>query len=461
MRGKRFSIGLRAALAVFAVTLLVTSTWAATNWHEKVLFNFNGTDGYQPMYGLIFDAAGNLYGTAFGGGDPSCGDPNGCGTVFQLTPAPGGGWTETVLHSFKGYPTDGSYPYAGVIFDAAGNLYGTTDWGGTYGGGTVFELTPTAGGGWTEKVLHSFGNGADAAFPYACLIFDAAGNLYGTTGGGGTYGVGTVFELSPAAGGGWTETVLHSFNGSDGHGPEAGLIFDAAGKLYGTTAWGGTGTDCLNTGCGTVFKLTPVAGGGWTETVLHSFSNTDGALPFAGLIFDAAGNLYGTTQQGGSYGFGTVFELTPTAGGGWTETVLFSFNGNWSGRDGGLPEAGLIFDAAGNLYGTTGAGGTYAYGTAFELTPTAGGGWTETVLHSFNNNGTDGESPLAGLIFDAAGNLYGTTGGGGTYGLGMVFELTPIYPCVPKCSHTVSSGGVDVLPSGWRDVLEHGGIERP
>jgi len=406
MRGKRFSIGLRAALAVFAVTLLVTSTWAATNWHEKVLFNFNGTDGYQPMYGLIFDAAGNLYGTAFGGGDPSCGDPNGCGTVFQLTPAPGGGWTETVLHSFKGYPTDGSYPYAGVIFDAAGNLYGTT-------------------------------------------------------GGGGTYGVGTVFELSPAAGGGWTETVLHSFNGSDGHGPEAGLIFDAAGKLYGTTAWGGTGTDCLNTGCGTVFKLTPVAGGGWTETVLHSFSNTDGALPFAGLIFDAAGNLYGTTQQGGSYGFGTVFELTPTAGGGWTETVLFSFNGNWSGRDGGLPEAGLIFDAAGNLYGTTGAGGTYAYGTAFELTPTAGGGWTETVLHSFNNNGTDGESPLAGLIFDAAGNLYGTTGGGGTYGLGMVFELTPIYPCVPKCSHTVSSGGVDVLPSGWRDVLEHGGIERP
>ena len=463
MRGERFSIGLRAALAIFTVTALVTSTGAATNWNEKVLHGFgDGTDGINPPADLIFDTAGNLYGTTYEGGDYNY------GTVFELTPTAGGGWTEKVLHSFNNNGTDGYYPLAGLIFDAAGNLYGTTWHGGTYnelGGGTVFELTPTAGGGWTETVLHSFGNGADGIGPEAGLIFDAAKvNLYGTTAGGGSYSVGTVFELTPTAGGGWTETVLYSFNdnGTDGWESLAGLIFDAAGNLYGTTWAGGT------YGGGTVFELTPA--GGWTEKVLHSFSwiGTDGFWPYAGLIIDAAGNLYGTTGAGGPSGWGMVFELTPTAGGGWTEKMLHSFPYD-NGTDGSQPVAGLIFDAVGNLYGTTEYGGTYSNcyggcGTVFELTPAAGGGWTETVLHSFN--GTDGREPAAGLIFDAAGNLYGTTYYGGTYGncsvhnqpaaCGTAFELTPVYPCA-RC---VVSGEVEVLPAERRDVLEQARLTR-
>ena len=431
MQGKRLSIGSRAALAIFTATLFVTSTLAAAQ--ERVLHNFNGTDGDVPAAGLIFDNNGNLYGTTSQGGTGNCYNGYGdihCGTVFELSPIQGGGWTETVLYSFNwnGNGTDGTAPLAGLIFDAAGNLYGTTYNGGTSADGTVFELTPAAGGTWTEKVLWSFGNGTDGTAPLAGLIFDAAGNLYGTTVSGGTYGNGTVFELTPAAGGTWTEKVLWSFgNGTDGYQPFAGLIFDAAGNLYGTTSEGGT--YLYN---GTVFELTPTAGGGWTEQVLHSFNynGTDGVWPYAGLIFDAAGNLYGTTESGGggTYGSGTVFELTPTGGGGWTEKVLHSFFCSpFNCTDGYSPRAGLIFDAAGNLYGTTYNGGTYQYGTVFELTPAAGGGWTETVLYSFGN-GTDGVGPVAGLIFDAAGNLYGTTayGGTGVDGLnegGTVFEL--------------------------------------
>ena len=436
MRGKMLSIGLR-TLAIFAVTLLVTSTWAATNWKEKVLYGFcsqpNCTDGYFPYAGLIFDAAGNLYGTTDWGGI------YGYGTVFELTPTAGGGWTERVLHSFNVGNTDGCLPQqAGLIFDAAGNLYGTTVECGTNGGGTVFELMPAGGGNWTETLLYSFGtNGQnDGIGPEGGLILDAAGNLYGTTVTGGTYqcgdqGCGTVFELTPARGGGWTETVLHNFgNGTDGYWPYAGLILDAAGNLYSTTRAGGT------YGNGTVFKLSPNGSRGWTETVLHSFgAGTDGEQLYTGLIFDAAGNLYGTTSGGGTYGNGTVFELTPAG----TETLLHSFNGT----DGWLPSAGLIFDAAGNLYGTTTYGGTDGSGTAFKLSP-GEGGWMETVLHNFNPNGTDGANPLGGLIFDAAGNLYGTTFAGGMYSscpygtnyCGTVFELTPLNPCA-KCSHAV------------------------
>src|SRR5271167_2135923 len=406
MRSKRLSTGLRAALAIFAVSVLVTSTWAVTHWSDKVLHNFNdnGTDGY--------------------------------------------------------------YPYASLIFDAAGNLYGTTSFGGAYGYGTVFELTPTAGGGWTETVLHSFGNGTDGAEPYASLIFDAAGNLYGTTQYGGIYHVGTAFELTPTAGGGWTATVLYNFgsrsgSGTDGYWPSS-LILDAAGNLYGTTQSGGTH------GVGMVFELTPTADGGWTEQVLHNFgsSGTDGAFTQAGLIFDAAGNLYGTTFEGGSYILGTVFELTPTAGGGWTETVLHSFG---NGTDGAYPYASLIFDAVGNLYGTTQHGGTYNFcsggcGTVFELTPTAGGDWTEQMLLNFN--GTDGANPDVGLIFDAAGNLYGTTQSGGTYHncnggfyCGTVFELMPIYPCI-RCSHSDSRES-EVPSADRKAVLEQDRIEQP
>jgi uncharacterized repeat protein (TIGR03803 family) len=425
MRGKRLSIRLTAALAMFAATLLlVASTFAAAQLQEEVLHSFqnDGTDGIDPGPGLISDGAGNLYGTT------SVGGTHNWGTVFELSPAAGGGWTEKVLYSFASVP-DGSWPMSALIFDAAGNLYGTTLSGGTNNGGTVFELSPDGGGGWTEKVLHNFGiGGIDGDEPQAGLIFDAAGNLYGTTGrGGGTF-YGTVFELSPDGGGGWTEQVLHSFGaGTDGAFPYAGLIFDAAGNLYGTTYEGGAFDTCAAEGCGTVFELMPAAGGNWTEKVLYSFDyNSGGGIaPSANLIFDGAGNLYGTTSSG-YYGDsnGTVFELSPTAGGNWTEQVLHSFG---SGTDGNNPVGSLIFDFAGNLYGTTAWGGTFSSclngcGTVFELMPAAGGNWTEQVLHNFADV-PDGSWPHSALIFDTAGNLYGTTLLGGNSAHGTVFEI--------------------------------------
>jgi uncharacterized repeat protein (TIGR03803 family) len=323
--------------------------------------------------------------------------------TLVLAPAAGAASKYKVLHRFHG--ANGTNPYAGLILDAAGNLYGTTYYGGASGDGTVFKLAPNQDGSWTESVLHSF-NRSDGWSPQAGLIFDAAGNLYGTTVVGGASSDGTVFKLAPNQDGSWTESVLHSFNGSDGWVPYAGLIFDAAGNLYGTTVEGG------DTNVGTVFKLAPNQDGSWTESVLHSFHGSDGAYPYAGLIFDAAGNLYGTTVEGDT-NVGTVFKLAPNQDGSWTESVLHSFNG----RNGQYPYAGLIFDAAGNLYGTTYGGGASADGTVFELAPNQDGSWTESMLHSFH--GSDGERPRAGLIFDAAGNLYGTTaGGGGASGYG-------------------------------------------
>jgi len=328
-----------------------------------------------------------------------------------------------VLHNF-GNGKDGKSPDASLIFDAAGNLYGTTAAGGVHGYGTVFELIPNAGRGWSEKILHNFNNdnGGDGETPEASLVFDSAGNLYGTTFSGGTYGYGTVFELTPEVAGRWTEKILHNFNnnGSDGYWPYyANLIIDVSGNLFGTTSRGGAGSG------GTVFELTPVVGGGtWTETVLHGF-NVDGgggSYPEAGLIFDSAGNLYGTTYEGGTdtYG-GTVFELSPDADGDWTETVLFNCNI----KDGWGPRAGLIFDSTGNLYGTTQyLGIATGGGTAFELTPNADGTWTNRVLQNFYSNGKGGSFP-SGLILDAAGSLYGTASNGGAYSSGVAFELSP------------------------------------
>jgi uncharacterized repeat protein (TIGR03803 family) len=307
--------------------------------------------GFAPYAGLIFDAAGNLYGTTYAGG---AGD----GVVFKLAPNPDGTWTETVLHSFAG--TDGGGPYAGLIFDATGNLYGTTEGGGAGDYGVVYKLSPNPDGTWTESVLHSF-TGADGWFPYAGLIFDSAGNLYGTTYyGGGTgcgYGCGAVYKPAPNPDGTWTETVLHSFMGTDGRNPYGGLISDASGNLYGTTQYGGA-----SAGYGVVFKLAPNVDGTWTETVLHNFMGTDGYGPLAGLVFDAIGNLYGTAQGGGADGNGVVFKLVPNQDGAWSESVLHTFSG--TGKN---PEAPVIFDPAGNLYGTASAGNNN-YGLAFEIT---------------------------------------------------------------------------------------------
>ncbi len=329
MKHKKFFGAASAALITVIVITLVLAPAAGAASKYKVLHRFHGgaNDGSEPLVGLILDAAGNLYGTTFGGG------AFGYGAAFKLTPNADGSWTESVLHSFTS--SDGSYPYAGLIFDAAGNLYGTTEFGGGGGYGTVFKLTPNADGSWTESVLHWF-HGRDGSYPRAGLTFDAAGNLYGTTSGGGAFGYGAAFKLTPNADGSWTERVLHSFNGSDGAYPYAGLTFDAAGNLYGTTSEGGA------SGNGTVFKLTPNADGSWTESVLHSFSSSDGAYPWAGAHLRRSGKSLRHDPHRRPPGGGTVFKLAPNQDGSWTESVLHSFSRQR--RMGTL--AGLIFDAA-------------------------------------------------------------------------------------------------------------------
>ncbi len=384
---------------------------------EKVLYTFlGGADGGYPFGGVIFDAAGNLYGTTSGGAYVAS-------TVFELSPALGGGWSESVLHTF-GSGNDGFESAGRLRFDAAGNLYGTTLAGGTVGLGTVFELIPAVGGGWTESVIYNIFDVAHGYEPIGGLVFDSMGNLYGCTVGGGAHSGGTVFELTRGTNGTWSRRILHNFGaGSDGLYPLGDLVFDAAGNLYGSTDKGGA------YGGGTVFVLTPTSSGAWMEHGLHTFGKgKDGFEPTGGLVLDAAGNIYGTTGQGGAYGWGTVFELTPSLQGGWTERILHTFSGL---SDGGYPNSNLIFDSAGNLYGETFEGGTAGCvrsgcGTAFKLSPIAGGGWKETILTSFSAN-EDGGYPTSPLVFDSAGNLYGTTGGGSgsSAQYGAVFEITP------------------------------------
>jgi uncharacterized repeat protein (TIGR03803 family) len=424
---------IRRTTIILALALaLVSSALAAGK--QKVLHTFTGhADGRWPTASLIFDNAGNLYSTTSSGGT------NGTGAVFKLNRF-GNGWKETVLYSFSAdHNVDGYLPKAPPIFDEFGHVYGTTAQGGPNGGGIVFKLVPH--GHPIETILHSFGSGGDGAGPYAPVIFDRAGSLYGTTAGGGVFNGGTVFKLTPTKRG-WKGKTLYSFGGynGDGHSPYAGLIMDKSGNLFGTTQFGGKYGCGTGDGCGVVFKLTR-SKAGWTETILHTFCSesncSDGGFPVAPLIFDKAGNLYGTTQEGGAplfctttyEGCGTVFELKPNPDGSWTENVLYTFVG---GSDGGVPMGGVVFDRAGNLYGTTSVGGgstqcTPGCGTLFELTPSARGGWTETLLYSFcsETNCTDGDAPYAGVILDQVGNLYGTTFEGGTAGAGVVFEFTP------------------------------------
>jgi uncharacterized repeat protein (TIGR03803 family) len=356
-------------------------------------------------------------------------------TTMLMAATPVAAQQEMVLHSF-GNGTDGVSP-SGLISDATGNLFGTTTNGGLYEGqvlyaGTAFELSPLKGGGWSEKILHNFGNGNDGEAPSG-LISDAAGNLYGTTSfGGGSIcsnadvapgGCGIVFELRPPTtkGKAWTEVVLYRFTGGkDGNNPNGVLTIDSSGNLYGTTYSGGGG---FSNG-GTVFELSPSAVGYWTVRVLHSFNGngTGGSHPSSGLTFDASGNLYGTTCAGGAYQSGIVFELSPQNGGSWAEKILHDFNSN--GTDGVCPGGGLTSDSTGNLYGTTVSGGNHN-GTVFELTPSAGGVWTEQVLYKFNGGSGDGSTPYTGVLFDASGDLYGATTYGGTYRRGTVFKLTP------------------------------------
>jgi uncharacterized repeat protein (TIGR03803 family) len=432
------------ALVVALAAVVVGVAGKSQAQTETVIYSFpGGTVGTTPYAGLIFDAAGNLYSTAYLGGAKRY------GSVFELTPGTGG-WQGSFLHAFRDR-TDGGNPTSNLLFDGSGNLYGTTNYGGGVNGtgcvpigcGVVFELSPAGGGVWHETILHTFFKSAnDGADPNNDLIMDAAGNLYGTTGAGGAKGQGIAFKLSPA-GGGWDETILHAFGyGRDGLAPFGGMILDAGGNLYGTTAYGGNPNTCVpknQGGCGVVYELSPISGGGWREQVLHVFNGPDGAAPVASLIWDGAGNLYGTALFGGDLkncnnggglsGCGVVFELSPKSGGGWQETVLHTFTG---GADGAGPVASLILDASGNLYGTASRGGNlsasqcvpYGCGLAFKLSPNSGGGWHETVLHTFSGT-PDGAVPGGNLIFDASGNIYGTTSIGGPNGNGTVFEITP------------------------------------
>jgi uncharacterized repeat protein (TIGR03803 family) len=395
-----------------AIGLSLTSAAQAQTFQVIYTFNAYGQGGYVPE-GVTLDAAGHLFGTTLNGG------AYGAGTVYQMKRS-GSNWLFQPIHSFA-RGSDGSAPLARVVFGPDGSLFGTTTNGGNdgcdgVGCGTVFKLSPSATAcrtalcPWAETVLYAFLASGDGIEPGSGdLVFDRAGNIYGTTQSGGSSGAGTVYELTPV-GGGWTERVLWSFAGLDGAWPVAGVVFDGAGNLYGTTFVGGAGY-------GVVFQLTP-SGSGWTENVLYTFHNgNDGREPFGGVIFDpSSGNLYGATSGAGQWGGGTIFELSPSSGGGWTYSVLYSFTG------GGGPTTALSTDGAGNIYGTTEFDGAYGNGNVFKLTNT-GSGWTYQSLHDFTG-GADGQRADSIVAFDGAGNLYGTTAYGGS-GYGVVWEITP------------------------------------
>lgn len=399
---------------LFAAVALGVAANANAQMTALHSFGSSATDGIEPYAGVTFDEFGNLYGTTIEGGT------DGLGAVFELSPQLGGGWSEQVLYSFGGTNGNG-FLSNGVILDSSGNLYGIASFGGSHGYGLVYELARAANGTWNQHILHNFNNNGDGRNPFGNLVFDASGNLYGSTVGGGTYGGGTVFELERKNGGSWAEKILHSFNfnGKDGTLPAASLIFDSAGNLYGTASNGGLRSS------GAVFELIHEAAGSWKEKILYAFhrNTTDGREPSSSLVFDASGNLYSTTREGGVDGFGTVFELIPQANGGWSESVIHSFDQN--GTDGATPLGGLIFDDAGNIYGTTLLGGPYNGGTVYELTNSSAG-WTESILFSLSDSNGQPAFPGAGLVFGADGNLYGTTTGGGIYSSeGTVFALTP------------------------------------
>ena len=402
------------AVLLFASALVIACS--ATD-NESVLYSFTGgNDGGQPAAQLIFDSAGNMYGTSVVGG------LNGCGTVFELSFS-GSQWNETVLYSFDCFST-GKNPYGGVILDSSGNLYGTTVAGGSGGEcsgdgcGVVYELTKS-GDTWNETVLYNFTGGDDGFGPGSAVVMDKAGNLYGTTPDGGAYAEGVIYQLSPGQQG-WTQTVIHAFTGGDDGavGSLGPLLLDATGSLNGVTELGGKYS------AGVAFKLSP-SGNTWKYTTLYAFQGLpDAGFPYGGLVADTHGRLYGTTYFGGTSGLGSVFEI----GAGatiltlWKESVLYSFQGT---DDASFPTSTLVFDAAGNLYGTSSTGGNPSCdcGTIFKLAPHSGG-WDESVLHSFGGMG-DGQSPSYGLTPDGNGNYFGVTPVGGLHGQGTVFRITP------------------------------------
>ncbi len=422
------SRSLRGGPAICAMAFLVAVAFPALLHAQtySVLHTFvNAAGGQSPRAGLALDSAGNLYGTTMGGG-------SGGGTVFKLA-GRNGGWILSPLHDFNFSTGDGVSPMARPLIASDGTLYGTTQNGASQtceilGCGVVYNVRPASSickvtlCYWTESLPWVFvattGQGVNPV--YGDLIFDQTGNILGTTVAGGTNSYGAVYMLT-RSGGGWTETTLYSFTGgSDGTYPESGLTPDAVGNYYGTTVSGG-GTGCQGQGCGTVYELSP-NGGGWTEKVLYRFQNgQDGNLPVGGVTVDAAGNLFGTTASGGANGGGTVFELSPSNGG-WTYTLLYAFPAPGTGQYAG-PTGKLVLNAD-KLYGTTNSGGVYGFGSVFSLAP-SNGTWSYTSLHDFDLD--DGAGPFGSVVFDQAGNLYGTTSFGGNNGTGsgVIWEIAP------------------------------------
>jgi uncharacterized repeat protein (TIGR03803 family) len=380
------------AILAFAGLLTPFATQTAPAQTLKALYSFTGAaDGGDPFPAVIQDATGNLYGTTDYAGTAFA------GVVFKVSKT----GKETVLYNFCSLTgcTDGQYPYAPLVRDAAGNLYGTTQYGGTANIGVVFKLSP----GGKETVLHSFTGGSDGVYPYAGLYRDAAGNLYGTTENGGTANLGVVFKISKIG----KETVLHSFTGgpNDGSYPSsAGFYMDAKGNLYSVASQGGT------SGEGVLYKLSPKG----KLTVLHSFTagTSDGCYPYGTPAVDANGNMYGGTGGCGTSNFGVVWKVSKNG----TETILHNFSG---ASDGQSPLAGVILDADGNIYGSTNTGGASGFGTAFEIHKNG----KFTLLHDFTG-GTDGKYLYGGLILDSKGRIYGTTINGGTGGYGTVWRIT-------------------------------------
>lgn len=419
------------ALALASLVVLVGfCAPSAEAQNFNVIHNFTlGSDGGGPLVGLALDPSGNFYGTTGYGGT------TGNGTVFKLRNT-NSGWVLTPLYEFQG-GSDGATSNAPLSIAADGELYGDTLYGGGAANcGILFKLqpppaaVPNATGYWNESILHSFTGGTtDGCSPASSLTWDHAGNIYGTTQVGGAYGqqqnglgYGIVYEVSPF-GSGWTENVAYNFQGgSQGNDPlYSPVTFDNAGALYGTVNGGGYfGGACATIGCGVVYKLTN-SGGSWSESVLYAFRDgTDGEFPNTGVILDAAGNIYGGAGTGGSGQGGTIFELTPS-GGNWTFNLLDSLQEGSGGAQG--VETPLIFDSQGNLWGVTNDDGLYSLGTLFKLTHTDNG-WTYTDLHDFTG-GNDGAYPVGPLVFDSQGNVYGVAILGGTDGAGVIFQFTP------------------------------------
>ena len=405
---------------MFAATVLVISltlTPSAQAQTYQVVYNFTGgSDGANPIAGVTLDAAGSLYGTTSAGGR------RGFGTVYRLVHS-GPNWLFYLVYTFLGLTqdsTDGSAPYSRVVIGPDGFLYGTTHSGGNgqgctalHGCGIVYSVRPKPGDiwvPWQETVLYQFGIYDGSNPDYGDVVFDQAGNLYGTTRNGGVYSHGAVYKLTQS-GGNWTEAVLYSFTGSpDGASPFGGPIFDGAGNLYGTTNAGGAN------GWGTAYQLKPSVPT-WTESILHNFQGgSDGIAPTGGLVFDASADLYGVTQAGGTGGGGTLFRLTPQSDGSWSLDPVYGFVGRLGGQ-----YRTVTMDNAGNLYGTASGGGAHSWGSVFKLTR-SNGGWTYTSLHEFTGL-ADGGAPFGSLVIDANGNLYGTASAGGTNGQGVVFEI--------------------------------------